>query len=441
MQTLLSILLALILLLFPSIPQEQIAAANANSPAAPQEASNEASETLWGRSIAPAATEELPEEAFTGEYIVPVLLAHDGQSLLICGGPEPYLWNGETGAKTPLYLGDQRSCDAVREMILQAQANIASRTGVTEAPLDPDALPDEELLQTYLASSRAMNGQCLLFRAYDGYNALGPYAHLYDTQGGSWILNDETGALYTRATGTVDSVYEDQLLVLQPRPEARITIEKADGTQQTIALDGGFAGGTAMTAATFLPDGSVCAVVRDQKLDKNIGQECAVVIRHPDGKTEKHPLGKLKFGTEPDTIVSADARHVVVFNRTRVLQTHPFLIDRDDGAVSMLYTDGRRIAARPLAESLDGATGAVIQPQEASLYVVSPLSDGETLLAYTFDNSALMLWRPASMLSSFLFGSADRSSAPVPVSLTGNGYDRWLYWSTRALQLVTLQVK
>ena len=392
--------------------------------------------TLWDKSISLQVGSELPEIPFSGDDTRVVLMTNDGSSLLVCGGTDPYLWNMDTRERTDLFPGDEETCRAMREALDTVMTDARGNAAYAAA----SDIPDEELLEAYLVYTSRNPGRANMFKSYTRSALPGPYVQLYDFNGMQWLLDGETGALYTRGTETIDSIYEGTMLILPQRPSAYVKLCGEDGSTRQIPLSAGFASGDVMMAATFLPDGHICAVLREAALDMYNGQQCAVLIWGDDGTRELYPLGRVRLGQEPDCILSADARNIVLYSRISIVQNHPYLIRRDTGSVSLLTESETSIGAIPLSDCLDATTGAVTQPDGLSVYVVAAMADGKTLLAYDMQTYSLALLRPDDMACRYPLRDSPYSQIPAPIGLWGNGYDRWLFLSSGGMRIATVNV-
>lgn len=373
--------------------------------------------SLWKKRVT-IAREEVPEEAFRESDEVCTAVSPKGNRLLICGGPEPGLWDTETKERIPLFPGDGDTKALLRDY-LEKQAAKQPKLIV---PGEDDAL-----FSAYVTSTQVLRRRPAA-RFIPDYPVNESTPFLRVTDNGSaipFLLDTETGALYADAEGECIAVHDGVMLIKSYPPSGAILLKDMKTGKKTridFARLSGLEGAAALTAAQFLPDGSVCAVLRAGKLDRKKGEACAAVIRSPQGKTAVYPLGMIRLSQEPDRIFSAGAGQIVLFSRQALQAQRPYRIDRARGEVSLLFSDGGGIRAARLADCMD-ADGQITQPEGTSFLTYGPWGDGETLLIHSFDGS-LMLFRPGAMATERLLSSGEEFGLMTFNYFSGNGYDR-----------------
>ena len=364
------------------------------------------------------AREEVPEEAFRESTEVCTAVSPRGNRLLICGGTEPGLWDPETKERIPLFLGDGDTKALVRDF-LEKQAAKQPKLVVHGE--------DGALFSAFVTSAQFLRRQpAMRFIPDYPVNESTPFLRVTDNCAGiPFLLDTETGALYADAEGECIAVHDGVMLIRSYPPSGAIQLKDMKTGKKTkidFARLSGLEGAAALTAAQFLPDGSICAVLRAGKLDPKKGEACAAVIRSPQGKTAVYPLGMIRLGREPDRIFSAGAGQIVLFSRQALQAVCPYGIDRARGEVSLLTCDGKRVRAVALADCMD-ADGQITQPEGVPFLTYGPWGNGETLLIHRFDGS-LLLFRPGTMETERLLSSGEEFGLMTFSYFSGNGYDR-----------------
>jgi hypothetical protein len=392
---------------------------------APEE--DPARESLWDKKISGEQV-SIPEKAFSGGAERCSAIAPDGETLLMSGTVAPYLYNMQTKKTTRLVPADAATEEYLREMIL-------TRYGVSiKATTEQMAAMQERLARmsgAELTAELCMNtGRIAPLRQYTGsFYTRENYLFFVDAGYTALMLIDcSSGRYYSVFERSITplGVRDGKLLYfLNPSPVLKLLDLESGNVEEIEMKDPSlFPDGARLRAASFLPDGSLCAVLADMKLDPEGGENCALVIRSSDGKTESWPLGRMRYAWEPDTILAAGTDCILAFSRQAARVSAPYLIRRtagevlrpisgEDGLVQLLSAE--EYAAR-YPEKGDAAVG---------LIPLDSLSDDETLL---LQNSAavgiLLLFHPSDGQSQRLIPELD--GFPMVIYFSGNHYDRFM---------------
>ncbi len=374
--------------------------------------------TLWQKPIE-VEINEIPQEAYWGDNELCQTLSGDGRRLMFCGGEKPYLWDRETGDATFLHPGDQGTADTLRIMVSLSPAAKEE---------DVEKFSDEELLSAYINHYGWAGGKGMNFQLYAPLAVSGPYVRLTDRFGMSWLLNTDDGALYCRREAIASSAYDGMMLyyAMMPRSEViTVDLETGEETVTDFGLLTDYEKGAAMITASYLPDGSICAVLRDLASDPRKGADVCLAVLPTEGEPEVYPLGALGMSMEPNVVLSTDGNRIVLYNYNAALRLHPYMVDRAEGTVSYLSMKDDQIISTPIEESMDPETHIAKQPAEDSVYFVCPCADGRTMIAYSQD-TFLMLVEMETLDSYYLLGNTEAASLPIPRYFSGNRYDRFL---------------
>ncbi len=374
--------------------------------------------TLWGKTVTYSKV-QIPEEAFVDPESICRTMAPDGQ-FLITDHTAPYLWDPETKEKT--YL---TPAGAEEEELLRKYGVAADATEAEIAKLDE--LHGKDLLEYYLSQRNGFpQGPPGIAVSY---YAEGNCFWVGDPMGGSWMIDADTGKMYGGVGKQYVSEKEDAWMVLGMMPRMEVTlIDKKTGqeTRKSYAAQAGFEKeGCSITAASFLPDGSICVVLRDIMFDKETGEVCKMVIERPDGSIECYDLGRISFGREPDMILCADAEHILLYASRYAFAVAPYMIDTKTGDVNVLYMSGGTMTTDPAKDHLD-KNGMMPKDErlgEEQFLFVERLSDGQTLLIQ-FNGGFPALFRPDTLEISFIYPDGNTDTIPVFFSFSGNHYDR-----------------
>ena len=392
-------------------------------------------DSIWNRKVTmrkmpvPASAFAQGGELFGG-------MTGDGRKLLIINGVAPHLWDIATGVRTWLYPADAAAEETMRlrcapeltlrkatpEQIEQAYERYGGRDGFA-------ALSGRKLLEVYLTALG--NGLLIGPRTDQTLISMDDrYMLLFDQSGCYWLTDTQTGAMYF-CDGMPGGVLNGEVLLYElASSEVRIwnpetgrtrTISFANACQLRSGSD------AFLYAAAFLADGSVCAVLRDSAISMDNGQECVAAIRTPSGTTEKYPLGTLRLSTEPSVAYSVDEKAVVLFSRTLATGTHPYLIDRRTGAVSVIASTAGALKLVPL-ERCAFPRGRISLPEDFSQAgSVMPFDRiDDTLLVYNLMDSRFMLLRPDTGESRYLFSDPELIFPLAYGAFATNHHDRVL---------------
>ena len=320
--------------------------------------------SLWGKRVTIEKT-VIPDKAFAEKAEMCTAVSPTGKRLLISGGLEPCLWDTETQERIPLFLGDAESKAAIRSYLenLAAQGKIKL----------PEPLEDDQLFSAYIASAQPVRRQYAP-RFVPDYpsNERTSWLRVADSGiGAVFLLDTETGALYFTENGTYVAVHDGVMLRQDLAGSGTVSLKNVKtGQISTVdfASQSGLAGRASVLAAQFLPDGSVCAVLRSGKLDPKKGEACAAVIWSPSGAIQRFSLGMIRLSQEPDRIFCAGADQIVLYSRSAIQRLRPYRIDRKQGTVSLLTVEGAQVLATPLKDCMD-ADGQITQPSGDSMMI------------------------------------------------------------------------
>ena len=380
------------------------------------------SEHLWTSS---ASIEKLtiPVAAYSGGAQVCRGMAPDGITFLMTDNVVPYLWNQETGQSM-----DLKPADTVTEELLHhyltVPANVASDKA-SELQASFDALSGRELLEAYLSQR---SGFPMGPRAVYGILDIeGNYLAASDAASGMiWLINCDTGELSASDKQHLTAVKNGQAIYTSAPPEANVFIKDLmTGSvlrQVNCSLTGGFASGASVKTADMLSDGSLCVVLRDAKIDPKQGEDCVLAVNPSESDEEVYPLGKIRFGQEPDVLLTCGDQYLICFSRNYIMYNAPYLIDRITGKVSLLIfpIDGQ-VTAVPLENCLDENGCPVSPTDEIFPFFLDKMADGKTLLVYQPVSGCLYLYRPETEETHALTSDQDGMGAPIIFCSNHNG--------------------
>ena len=374
---------------------------------------------------------ELPAEAFqSGGANSCRGMAPDGVTFLMTDGTAPYLYNIETASKMDLVPADAAAEEQVRDQLLRLAQNGADAAAAAKAAEEIEAISREELTEALCSFSiedgtpKGPIAYGFGFYTEENYllaycNNAGPLPLLVDCNTGEYRVILEYG--------TLTSVQNGRALFTPLPPGAAVTImdlETGTVVTEDFTEAGGFEDGAAMKTASFLPDGSICAVLRDINMDLKNGEDCAAVVRTADGKDEVYPLGKIMFGKEPDLIIAAEPDHIILQCRTMVRNRCPYMVDRHTAEVSVLSVRDMQVTATPLSQLLQENGAVPDDAQQGSFIPLDVFFDEQTVLLWGTGQGEMLLYRPSSGETK---GAApdEYNSYPAPVTFTGNHSDRF----------------
>lgn len=358
--------------------------------------------SLWGKELSVNQV-DIPFDPDAGEGQICVGMSCDGKRLLMYdtkGAEVPYLWDIEDEERIELYFGDDH-----QEGLSAAYADF-----------DPAGrkLEGEELFEAVFTS-----GFCHLQPAYSGLNTLDHYmlVQAYGYGVYQFVLDTDTGALYSPESGMVGGIYDGEMLTYQT-PHGAVSLQKL-GSSFVREVDFGDeckGGDFGVVYATFLSDGSICAIMRDSQLDLINGQKCFLMVKNAEGEFERYSLGKIRFGYEPNYIVSIGSEWIIASGlMVTAANEFPYIINRNTGEVGRLAKDGMDFEIVDSEE-----TG-----EDFGLVFQFAMADGETALFYDKNEARLGLFHADSMEACWLDEDED-IVFPVPGAITGNGYDRFV---------------
>ena len=375
---------------------------------------------LWDRQGTLEPT-EIPAEAFLDKQEDCTALAPTGHRMLICGADSPHLWDAESGESIPLHLGDAETRQVVRSFLEQLEA--AGKMQFSTP------LSDETLFSEFLRSAQVTRRQyAVKFLPEPASVAQADMIRVTDNASGlSFLLDLSDGALYTSAEGKCAGICGGRMLILRAGSQGSLCLKELKTGEETLvnfsALSGLPNGGALITAG-FLPDGSICAVLRNASQQPAKEMACAAVVYTPDGRSELYPLGLIPFAAEPDLIFCAGTEQIVLQNRLRFSTLRPFLIDRSRKSVFLLSCADDTVQAAALSDCMDGE-GRISQPEDPSLLVYGVMADSRTLLVHSL-SYRLLLFRPDSMETRPLLADGTEIGFMAFASFSGNGLDAFL---------------
>ena len=389
-----------------------------------QDAAPVARKTLWGRTLTVDKV-PVPREAFSaGGASACRGMAPDGVTFLMTDGVIPYLYNTETGAKMTLLPADERTCELAKNMLRRS----AAQQGEAELEKQEEeiaALQGEQLTEALckLSGEEPVGPMAYL----SGLQADGNYMDILFTGGGLPALIDcGTGAYYALEMMQITAVRDGKAL-LAPAPPSAVAkvmdLETGQITEEGFTAAGGLEGGASMKACTFLPDGSICAVLRAVNMSYEHGQPCVIAVRTPQGKEEIYPIGNIMYGKEPDLICGTEDGCIIAQSRQLAMDRLPYLADRTTGEVSLLKSEDLQVVRTPLSQ-LQEADGQVPDVNgDGSMIPLEAMSDGATVLLWGTSQGEL-LYRPSSSETQGLVPDAE-NGFPAPQTFCGNHYDRF----------------
>lgn len=372
--------------------------------------------TLWGKQLSFRFV-PLPEEAFVSEDNICAAIAPDGKQFLITNYTAPYLWNMETGQKTYLY-----PAGAQEEELMRVLAGAAFQEE------EISSLSGQALLEKYLAS--AQKGIILGPRSAE-LNSGDYYGNdmtVADNFGTMWLLDADTGKLYGAKGYSYISSSKDQWMIRELAVTSGLFLKNKE-TGDTVYKDytkiaGLEENGAALTAGSFLPDGSIAVVLRENKFDLTIGETCKLVVERPSGDIEVYDLGKILLSREPSLIRSTDGQHIVLANTVYAMATQPMLVNCQSNEVSLLAQKEAGLELVPLEQALDSNGSVLFQKDAGFSLVIDRMSDGKTFLLQGYQGT-LQLFQPETGEWTYLFGSFEASSVMMFYTFSSNHYDRF----------------
>ena len=258
------------------------------------------------------------------------------------GGAAPYLYNLETKKTTPLVPADEETEEFLRDSILMRNALAVKATQEQiSAMRERLAKMKGRELTAELCSDTGRIAP--LRRVTNSFYTRENYLVFADNVLTAMMLIDcSTGRYYCSRENSVTpcGIRDGKLLYYNNMVPVLKLLDIENGKTEEIQLGVSslFPDGARLRAAAFLPDGSLCAVLADMKLDQEAGENCALVVSSPDGKTENWPLGKIRYSWEPDTILAAGTDCIIVYSRLATRVSAPYLVRRTAGEVLRLIS-------------------------------------------------------------------------------------------------------
>lgn len=399
--------------------------------------------TLWNKSV---TMEKLPvpQEAFAaGGAEVCRGMAPDGVTFLMTNNTVPYLYNTETHTKMPLVPDGTAAVEAAREIIARSGGSNQTTEEYAKARDYADSLEGEALTEA-LCGLYTKNG------SVSGPNTAFPplqttenYMAAYTFGNFPLLIDCNTGRYRIFTDGMPVAVQEGKALLHIGGIGARI-VDLAAGQEKAedfTAVKG--YEDASVTGVGFLPDGSVCAVLRYGNVDvKKKISNTVVVVRDTDGKDTCYPLGTTVALREPNFLTAVGADTIIASSPQYSQVQNPYMIDRKTGTVSILGVRDLKVEAVPLQAVSSGDTPPDLSKAGASMVVLDAMSDGETALLWGMETPGeLLLYRPSAGETQGLVPD-DVNSFPAPVVYNSNHYDRfWMNsWnSTRDYTQLTVK--
>lgn len=379
--------------------------------------------TLWDKSVT-AEYVKLPDAAFHDENSYCYGVAPDGVTFLMGDADNAYLYNIDTGKELKL----SPAGDATSEILLAAGEQLTSREpeNVREKFLNAD---DSERLGMILNEFGKYIGARFGNYVLPGACLDGNYIMATNTSCNFIMVIDCDNGSYYAVESMAYAVRNGRILSFMRGNSEYFEIDMKSGETERTSMKNagkslGMKDGAVISTLNYLPDGSVAAVMRDINVDFENGQECALAVHTESGDNEIYPLGRLKFGWEPDCIISADSRYVIAYSRVYISSRVVYLIDRENGSVSVLYVKNGRLRTSDLKDCL--TDGAPVAPDnDDMLLVMDACSDGKTILAYLGIDCKAVLIRPDTLEKQTL-----AKDVPMPTLWHYSGYDKvWSTWS------------
>ena len=351
---------------------------------------------------------------------------------------ESYIWNEEKHRRIELTPANIEAEDLMQHYL---EAYAATHKDAVSSDWH-----GQELLEKYLSADGAMR---MMPRSI-GMTFGGDYIAAQDRVGKIWLIDAETGKMYGSRERWYRSAYENTLLATGASTSSQVFLldkEMNSLTFKSYARTEGFEGSEcSITAASFLPDGSICVVLRDMQMDMEKGEICKLLIDRPDGTQELYDLGRISFQREPDQIYSVDSQRIVLMSSTMGRNGKLYYVDCETGEVSFMSHVNDQITLEPYTKYLN-SQGMVEFPQDDSrnyLMVLEAMGDGQTILLQDEDGRFL-LFKPDTKECQFLLNGGGFLYSSIALYFMGNGYDRvwyatvdgdreqWAYYTLRVL--------
>lgn len=387
------------------------------------------SEGLWGRRVT-AELVDVPDEAFEDDTCQVAGMSADGSRLLITRvARAPYLWDMEAEEKIPVHPATVELAEA----LLSETDMVLNQAGV-----DADGV--NAFLDRFRSPSGILNPLDMLdalCRAtqtrFEVLGSEGGYMRLLNAgmRCGEGLVDVRTGAYYAALDGTgLNLPVKDGAAIATQMPDVVKVTALKTRESSPLELDG--LDGASVNLARYLPDGSVCGLLRDNPMDMQNGQLNRLIVQSAE-RSERWPLGKIRFGREPNALVaSKDGRFLLAWSdRALQITRQLFRVDRAQGAVTLIHASQGKVIAEPLENFIDEA-GILAEPAWSADEVIVPLTtmaDGSILCTSPVD-AGLFLLDPETLSAQVLL-SGERAremgilQALQAKPITGNGLDRF----------------
>ncbi len=392
--------------------------------------------SVWGKKLS-LEEAEIPAAAYASGAERCVALSPDGRRFLMGTGVAPYLYDTETGKSIPLVPGDEETTELVRMLSLRISRNLTDEQ-ITARQDALAAMSGPELTKEFFTD----RGYILQPMHIHAYPADGNYMFLYHAgSGATLVLDCDSGSFYlteAREAGQPCAVQKGKLLLRRSGPSVLNIRNLADGSteQVDLALPDLFPNGNYVSAAAFLPDGRICAVVGDSRFDE-AGVEHALAVCAPGGKAELIcSLGICQSYRGPDVLIPTEDGFVNAFYNNAgfgeaairvALETKEarWLTVNDKGEMEVL--DREAFEAKKEAGELP----------KRPLSFLGRMADGKTLLLQDLANGGdLLLCRPAEGAIQYVV-----RSAPLISYISGSRDNEYVYVAGLQKEPVFVRIK
>ena len=377
-------------------------------------------DSLWDQSFS-LNRHVLPEAAFRTDSTMLAGMSQDGSVFLLSGDGGSYLWSEQEEDFLSIVPGDEASQEALREQIALSRARAEyGPVYQPEGDIPPEFFPEEgeDLFSHIRLSSNMRMAQLIPDQRFIPVTA--PEL--------SGMLNTETGEIFLYRDREVLSVLEDTILLQGRKEETRNELYLHDlktGEESRIlpvSLDSEFA---FLITATFLPDGSICALLETRTVEyrmeegrKRAVENFAALILTPEGETEVYALGRDSLDPVFDLIWYTDSEHILTGNPIN-------WIDRKEGSVFCLFPENGALTFASLPETPEEAARGAFRTEDV---ILDRLLDGKTLLLYGKEEEKSFLIRPEEgeiqelQLTEYDEWLEEDVPASLPLSLQGSNH-------------------
>ena len=375
--------------------------------------------SFWGQRVTMENT-EVPLEARSGSESSLWGLTTQGNFFIRYDSDRvPYIWNDEEKRRIELTPANAEA-EALMHYYLEGYF-------AQQGEEVPSNLHGQELVGKYLLT----DGRAVLSPRSIGATFGGDYICAQDRNGMTWLIDAETGKMYGGRERWYRSATDTILLATGPAPAMQVFLldkETDTITFRDYSRTHGFESDQCcITAASFLPDGSICVVLRDMQMNMETGEICKLLIDRPDGSKEIYDLGRIFFGKEPDQIYSVDSRHILLTSSTFARIVKPYFVDCETNEVSFMSNLNDQITLELYMNYLNDQ-GMVEFSNENNdlLMILESMGDGQTILLQDGEGR-LLLFKPDTKECQFLLNGGGFIYQPMMIYFMGNGYDRFWY--------------